>query len=201
MSDSDGSSGSAPGAGEVTRLLVAARGGEAGAAEQLFDLVYDDLRQLAARHVRSQRAGQGPSTTSLVHEVFLRLAHRGDLPFNDRTHFFAVCSRAMRQLVIDDARSRRAGKRGGGQPAVDLEAVAVAAPGPAMAHEELLALDTALGELEREAPRLAQVVEWHFFGGLTFGEIAAALGVSERTALRDWRAARALLHARLGGAA
>lgn len=183
--------------GEVTRLLAAARAGESGASERLFELVYDDLRELAARHVRSQRHGQGPSTTSLVHEAFLRLARRGDLPFNDRVHFFAVCSRAMRQIVIDEARARGAAKRGSGRPAEDIDAVAAAAPAPAASPEELLALDGALAKLEGEEPRLAQVVEWHFFGGLTFAEIAEALEVSERTVLRDWRTARALLHVRL----
>lgn len=198
MNDPDRPEEGAQQRGEVTRLLDAARAGDADASDRLFDLLYPELRQLAARHVRSARADQGPSATSLVHDVFLRLAQRGDLPFNDRTHFFAVCSRAMRQLVIDHARARQAGKRGGGQAAVDLEVVAVAAPGPAAAPEELLALDDALAGLEREEPRLAQVVEWHFYGGLTFPEIAAALELSERTVLRDWRAARALLHTRLG---
>jgi RNA polymerase sigma factor (TIGR02999 family) len=186
----------APG-GEVTRLLAAARGGDPGAAERVFDLVYDDMRQLAARHVRSARAGPGPSPTSLVHEAFLRLARRADLPFNDRAHFFAVISRAMRQIVIDDALARKTGKRGGGQPVADLEKVAVASPAPEAPPEDLLALDAALATLEAEEPRLAQVVEWHFFGGLTFFEIGESLAVSERTVARDWRAARALLHARL----
>ncbi len=197
MTESEGPTAVPAPAGEFTRLLAAARGGEAGASERLFELVYDDLRQLAARHVRSARPGHGPSTTSLVHEAFLRLARRGDLPFNDRVHFFAVVSRAMRQIVIDDARSRKAGKRGGGAPVIDLEKVAVAAPAPDAPPEDLLALDAALAILEAEEPRLAQVVEWHFFGGLTFLEIAESLDVSERTVLRDWRAARALLHIRL----
>jgi RNA polymerase sigma factor (TIGR02999 family) len=182
-------------AGEVTRLLAAARDGEAGAAERLFELVYDDLREIAARHVRTQR--QGPSSTSLVHEVFLRVARRGELAFNDRTHFFAVCSRAMRQVVIDEARARGAAKRGGPVAPAPLESVVIAAPASEAAPEELLALDGALSELEAAQPRLGRVVEWHFFGGLTFAEIGEALGVTERTVLRDWRAARALLHDRL----
>ncbi len=182
--------------GEVTRLLAAARAGDDGASGRLFELVYDDLRRIAARHLRGAR-GAGPSATSLVHEAFLRLARRDELPYADRVHFFAVASRAMRQIVIDDARNRRARKRGGGQAEVELDRVAVAAPGAASPVEELLALDVALTELERAEPRLARTVEWHFFGGLTFGEIAEAVGVSERTVLREWRAARALLHARL----
>jgi len=180
--------------GEVTRLLAAARAGDAAASGRLFELVYDDLRRLAARHVRGAR-NAGPSATSLVHEAFLRLNRRDELPYADRTHFFAVASRAMRQIVIDEARSRSAGKRGGGQANLDLDELQVAAP--ASPVEELLAIHDALTALEREEPRLAEVVEWHFFGGLTFGEIAEARGVSERTVLRDWRAARALLHGRL----
>ena len=139
----------------------------------------------------------GPSATSLVHEAFLRIAKRGDLPYADRTHFFAVASRAMRQIVIDDARGRKASKRGGGQADVDFEAIQVAAPAASAPVEDLLALDDALSRLEREAPRLAQTVEWHFFGGLTFQEIAEATDVSRRTVQRDWRAARALLHLEL----
>ncbi len=194
--EADGGERSTP--GEVTRLLAAARAGDTSASGRLFELVYGDLRQLAARHVRGAR-GAGPSPTSLVHEAFLRLARREELPYADRTHFFAVASRAMRQIVIDEARSRSAGKRGGGRAALALDDVAVAAPSAASSPEELLAIHDALSELEAEAPRLAEVVEWHFFGGLTFPEIAEARGVSERTVLRDWRAARALLHERLEG--
>lgn len=196
MTDPDGPSPAPPVAGEVTRLLAAARSGDEQASHRLFELVYGDLRRLAARHVRGAR-NSGPSATSLVHEAFLRMARHGELPFADRVHFFAVASRAMRQIVIDEARSRQALKRGGGEADVDLEAVVVAVPAAAAPIEEILAVHDALDELERDEPRLARTVEWHFFGGLTFDEIAAATGVSERTVTRDWRAARALLHARL----
>lgn len=190
----DGSDASGP--GEVTRLLAAARSGDPQASGRLFELVYDDLRRLAARHARGARAG-GPSATSIVHEAFLRLVRHERLPYADRAHFFAVASRAMRHIVIDDARGRSAGKRGGGRADADLDAVVVAAPAAATPIEELLALDAALTALAKDEPRLAETVEWHFFGGLTFVEIAEARGVSERTVLRDWRAARALLHAEL----
>jgi RNA polymerase sigma factor (TIGR02999 family) len=182
--------------GAVTRLLAAARQGDAEAPARLFEIVYADLRALAGRHVRGAR-NAGPSATSLVHEAFLRIARRGDLPYADRTHFFAVASRAMRQIVIDDARGRNASKRGGGRVDVDLEAIQVAAPAAATPVEVLLALDDALSRLESEAPRLAQTVEWHFFGGLTLSEIAEATDVARRTVQRDWRAARALLHLEL----
>jgi len=197
MSDIEEEEPPRPAPGEVTRLLAAARAGDAGASARLFELVYDDLRRLAARHVRGARGG--PSPTSLVHEAYFRLARRDELPFADRAHFFAVASRAMRQIVIDEARARSAGKRGGGLADLDVDELQVAAPPASSPVEELLAIHDALTVLEREEPRLAEVVEWHFFGGLTFGEIAEARGVSERTVLRDWRAARALLHARLEG--
>jgi RNA polymerase sigma factor (TIGR02999 family) len=180
---------------EITLLLAAARGGEPDAAQRLFALVYQDLRRLAARHLGDRR---GLGATSLVHEAFLRLARHGSLPYEDRRHFFAVASRAMRQIVIDNARARQADKRGGGVAALDVDgADAQAALSTASGPAEVLRVDAALGELERDEPGLAEIIEWHFFGGLTFAEIAEALAVSERTVLRRWRAARALLHARL----
>lgn len=196
VSDFDPSAKAPADAGAVTRLLAAAREGDSAAPGKLFEIVYADLRALAGRHVRGAR-NAGPSATSLVHEAFLRIAKRGDLPYADRTHFFAVASRAMRQIVIDDARGRKASKRGGGQADVDFEAIQVAAPAASAPIEDLLALDDALSRLEQAAPRLAQTVEWHFFGGLTFSEIAEATDVSRRTVQRDWRAARALLHLEL----
>jgi RNA polymerase sigma factor (TIGR02999 family) len=190
--------GEVPG-GEVTRLLAEARAGDRAAADRLFALVYDDLHRLAARHARSGDA-RAHRTTSLVHEVYLRLDRDGRLPYNDRTHFFAVASRAMRQIVIDDARSRLTRKRGQGVVDRSLddigEGLVGAAPQP-LAVEELLALDGALGRLEAAAPELARTVEWHFFGGMTFGEIARAQEVSERTVMRHWRTARAFLQGEL----
>jgi RNA polymerase sigma factor (TIGR02999 family) len=184
-----------PAHGEITALLAAARAGAPDAARRLFSLVYDDLRSLAARHVR-EAAGHG--ATSLVHEAFLRFTRQGTLPYEDRLHFFAAASRAMRQVVIDDARARHADKRGGGAGVVELtEAERLEAPAGRAAAAEVLRVDQALGEMERTEPELARIVEWHFFGGLTFAEIADALGVSERTALRQWRVARAVLHTRL----
>jgi RNA polymerase sigma factor (TIGR02999 family) len=187
--------GRAESAGEFTVLLEAARAGDEQGMRALFGAIYEDLRRLAGRHARA--ASPGPGATSLVHELFVRLARRGELAFADRGHFFAVMARALRQIVLDDVRARGAGKRGAGRPALDVTEVAAYAPAGAAAPEELLALDDALRRLAREQPRLAETVEWHFFGGLTFGEIAEARGVSERTVLRDWRSARALLHASL----
>ena len=187
--------------GEVTQLLQAARSGDRAATDRLFAVVYQDLHRLAARHLRGADA-RGHHTTSLVHEAYLRLDRDGRLPYNDRTHFFAVASRAMRQIVIDDARSRLTAKRGKGVAASSLDdvvevAAVSGADGGRMPIEDLLALDEALSKLEADEPQLAQTVEWHFFGGLTFAEIASAREVSERTVLRHWRTARALLQAGL----
>ena len=175
---------------EVTMLLRLAREGDEGAAGKLYELVYADLRHIAQRHLRGGRDPAAPHTTSLVHEAYLRLARPEANDFRDRVHFFAVASRAMRQLLIDHARKRHAGKRGGGEIAIELSAVEIAG------HDrssELLAVDEALKRLEAFDPRLAQVVQWRFFGGLTELEIAGALGMSERTVKRDWRRARAFL--------
>lgn len=182
-------------------LLARAAAGDGDALRQLFDELYDDLRTLAHRHARRSGGGDaaaGPSATSLVHEVFLRVARRGQLAASDRAHFFAIVSRAMRQVVIDRARGRLADRRGGGAV---LEPLGADTPLPAgtASIEEVLAIDAALERLALEAPRMGRIVEWHFFGGLTFHEIAEALDVSERTVHLDWRAARALLHHQLGG--
>jgi RNA polymerase sigma factor (TIGR02999 family) len=179
---------------ELTQLLQRARAGDGGAAGKLYDLVYSDLRQIAQRHLRGSRDANAPQTTSLVHEVYLRLARPDGNDFQDRAHFFAVASRAMRQILIDHARKRLAGKRGGGEIAIDLGGIDVAAEDRS---DELLAVDEALKQLEQIDPRLAQVVEWRFFGGLTEQEIGDALNLSERTVKRDWRKARAFLQVEL----
>ena len=193
------------GIGEITALLEAARAGDAGAAGRLFEAVYADLRRLAAGQ-RRRLPGEGAhQTTSLVHEAYLRLTRHGALPFESRGHLLAVAARAMRQIVIDDARARATTKRGSGRPPVSLDdvvetGIAGGAGGAGEPEiEELLALDRALERLEGEDARLARTIEWHFFAGLTFAEIAESTGVSERTVQRDWRAARALLHDFMAG--
>jgi RNA polymerase sigma factor (TIGR02999 family) len=157
-----------------------------------------DLRRIAQHHL----AGAGPEAaraTSLVHEVYLRLARGDALALNDRSHFFAVASRAMRQIVIDHVRSRRAEKRGGGLEPVPLDsAVQAVACGR---DEELLMLDAALDRLGDVDARLAQVVELRFYGGLELEEMARLTGLSDRTLRRDWRKARAFLYRELTGTA
>lgn len=189
MAPADGTT--QPPGGAVTALLRSARAGDPAAAEELFALVYADLKRVARRQLVGQRPGETISATVLVHEAFLRLAKPGALEQNDRQHFFAVASRAMRQILVDHARRKSAEKRGGGRLAVELDEGRLVADDART--EELLAVDAALERLAALDPRLAQVVEWRFFGGLTLEEIGAALGLTERTIKRDWRKARAFL--------
>lgn len=180
---------------EITLLLGDARKGSALAQERLYAHVYRELHRLAERQLRGDREHGG--ATSLVHEAFFKLS-RAPTEFNDRQHFFATAARAMRQILIDRARERQAERRGGGVRAQTLDGVAleVSAGGH---DEELLALNQALDQLAEFDPRLAQVVEMRFFGGLELSEIAPLLEVSERTLKRDWRRARAFLYQTLSG--
>jgi RNA polymerase sigma factor (TIGR02999 family) len=184
---------------EVGRLLAAVRAGDRAAEARLLELVYADLKRIAHRHLRGRGRGETLQTTALVHEAYVRLARPALSDFNDRIHFLAVSSRAMRQILIDRARARATVKRGSGLAPLDLESHDPAAP---ERGEDLLALDGALSELEQLEPRLGRVVEMRFFGGMTAEETGEVLGVSDRTVKSDWRKARAFLEARLaaGGA-
>ncbi len=184
---------------EVTALLAAARDGDRAARDRLFALVYDELKRIARRQLAGTGLDGTLATTALVHEAYLRLAGPAAGPgFKDRVHFFAVAARAMRQILIDHVRSRQAAKRGGGAVLVELDTGWMGEQ-PSTDAAELLALDEALTRLERLSPRLGQVVELRFFGGLTFPEIGEAMALSDRTVERDWRKARAFLYAELGG--
>ena len=181
--------------GDVTRLLLAWRQGDAAAPRELFALVYDELARAGALPV-----APGPrrvsSATGLVHEAYLKLVEHSRLDVRDRGYFFALASRAMRQVLIDRARRRVADKRGGSSPAAMLDEGAVSADARI---EDLLALDEALSRLEGLDPRLARLVEARFFAGLSVEETAEALEISPRTVKRDWNKARALLHRDLRG--
>ena len=181
----------------ITELLLAYRSGEQEAYDRLFPLVYEHLRAVAHAQLRRERAGHTLSTTALVHEAYLKLADLARLDVRDRAHFLGVAARAMRQVLVSYARGHRAEKRGGGLEPVDLDAAEVAVEERA---EVLIALDEALTRLGALSPRLAQVVECRFFGGLTEEETAQVLGVAERTVRRDWVKARGWLHAELAGA-
>lgn len=179
---------------EITRLLQSARGGDRSALDRLLPLVYRELHELAHRRLGSHGRRDVLDTTVLVHEVYLKLHAQTSLLLDDRRHFFAVAAMAMRQIVIDHARRRAAGKRGGGLERVDLDHTQVPVEDRAA---ELLEMEDALRHLESLDPRLGQVVELRFFGGLSTEESAEVLGVTARTVKRDWRKARAFLYALL----
>ena len=160
-------------------------------------LVYAELRAIAARHLGSERPGHTLQPTALVNEAYLRLRGLAGVPWHDRTHFFAIASRIMRRLLVDQARGRMAQKRGADVPKVVVHEGFRDAMEPAMDAAELIDLDRALDELAAESPRLARLVELRFFSGLPIEEASSLLGCSPRTAKRDWAFARAWLLNRL----
>lgn len=176
---------------DVTRLLEAARRGDPKALDELYPLVYDDLHGVAHRALRGERPGDTLNTTALVHEAYLKLHGSSSFDPVDRRHFFAVASRAMRQIIVDHARRRTAEKRGGSRERVDLDAATIASMDSGGA---ILALEEALRKLGEFDERLVRVVELRFFGGLSVEETADVLDVDPRTVKRDWRKARALLY-------
>lgn len=179
---------------QITRLLKAHREGERDAFDRLVGIVYAELKMMARRELGRGRP-EGLRTTALVHEAYVRLAEPGSVDWDDRRHFFGIAARAMRQIVVDEARRGRALKRGGGLGTWTLD-------GREIPIEEqsgaVLAIDEALERLERIEGRLVKVVECRFFADLTFDETAAALGVSRRTVERDWAKARGWLRRALG---
>jgi len=178
-------------AADITQLLIAAREGRDGALDRLLPSVYEHLRAIARHRMASQTPGGTLSTTALVHEVYLKLFDRNRLEFQDRRHFFAVAARAMRQIVVDHARRRRAQKRGGGVKPLPIDDLGFVAD---ERIDDWLSLDEALSRLKELDGRLASVVELRFFGGLSVEEVADVLEVDPRTIKRDWRKARALLY-------
>jgi RNA polymerase sigma factor (TIGR02999 family) len=179
---------------DVTELLAALSAGRTEAMDEIMPVIYQELRQLAHRHLDRERPGHTLSTTALVHEAYLKLVKIDRVEWKDRTHFLAIASRAMRRILIDHARTRTRDKRGGTRRRVSLEQ----AFNIADAHtEDLLALDDALTRLEEKNERQARVIEYRFFGGLSLEETAAALGVSVATVKRDWALTRAWLNAEL----
>ncbi len=185
---------------EITRVLADLREGRSGAADRLMELLYDRLRAMAGGLLRGQRPGHTLQPTALVHEALARLLGAGHVEFNDRAHFLAACAVAMRRILADHARRRRALKRGGaaaGRERVTLENIETPSGRDQI---EVLALDEALTELAARSARQARIVEYRFFAGMTMPEIAGALGLSTTTVEDDWRMARAWLAARLAEA-
>ena len=187
----------------VVRLLEELRDGEAAALDELFALLYDELRQLAQRQRRRWRGDETLNTTALVHEAYVKLVGQARIAAESRAHFLALAARAMRHILCNYARDRRTQKRGGGLEHVQLDESGSDAGRSRFSpeqSEELVALDEALRRLEQVDPRQGRVVECRFFGGLTIEETAAALGVSPRTVKRDWAMAQAWLHRELAAA-
>ena len=182
---------------DTTRLLQEARAGEPEANERLFAHLYDDLHALARLRLHAYKPDATLGTTGLVHESFLRLIDRGRVTPADRKHFMALAAQAMRYVLVDRARARQRQKRGGGQLAVSLDDVALVAEERAA---DLLALDEALDRLRAENERLAEIVEYRFFGGFTYAEIAELTGRSDTTCERDWARARLWLYETIRGA-
>lgn len=176
---------------EVTRILAAARQGDAAAARLLLPLVYDELRRLAAARLAHEAPGQTLQPTALVHEAYLRLVGDEDAArWHDRGHFFAAAAEAMRRILIEAARRKRGPQAGGRLVRRELDVDQTAAPDRS---EDLLALDEALERLSAIEPRAAEVVKLRYFAGLTLEQAAMALGISARTADADWAYARAWL--------
>lgn len=176
---------------EITALLRAAVGGDRLAADQAYALLYADLRRLARSRLRQSGEMTLLDTTALVHESFLRLNGGRALDFPDRHHFLGYAAKVMRAVVVDVVRARLAERRGGDSEHVTLQTTVVDAS--ASHGDEVLRVHEALDELAALEPRLAQVVELRYFGGLSEAEVAASLGVTERTVQRDWQKARMLL--------
>ena len=180
--------------GDVTRLLAAMAAGDRTAFDDLLPLVYDELREIAHRHLRGERVGQTLATTDLVHEAYFSLVGIDRVNWSDRAHFLAVAARAMRRVLINRAEARGAQKRGGDrqQAALDVDALPAELP-----DDQLLALDEALRLLEARNERYGRIVECRFFAGMSIEETASVLSISSATVKRDWVLARAWLHREL----
>ena len=185
-----------PESADITALLAEAEGGSRAAADRILPLVYPELRAIAHRHLRGERADHTLDTGALVHEAYLKLVDQSGVAWRSRAHFLGVAAVAMRRILITYAHARNAQKRGGGAEVLTLVEGQVAREART---DQLIALDEALDRLAQASERQARVVELSFFGGLTQPEIAEVLGVSESTVRRDWRLARAWLTLALRG--
>jgi len=183
-----------PGPHQATQILNAISDGDASAAGRLLPLVYEELRALAGSRFRGQPSDHTLQPTALVHEAFLRMIDQSSVQWHSRAHFVAVAATAMRQILTDHARRKRADKRGGGQQRIGLDGVS----GDAGREIDVVALDDALERLAQLDPRRHRVVELRYFGGLSVEDVASLLGVSVTTVEADWRGARAWLSVQLG---
>lgn len=181
---------------EITQLLAEWSEGNQAALDQLYPLVYNELRRLAHGYLRRERKGHTLQTTALINEAYLRLVDQKQVHWANRSHFFGISAQIMRRILIDHARRYDYAKRGGGAQRISLDEAAVVAK---QRGQALLMLDEALKSLAKIDPRRSQVVELRYFGGLNNEEIAGVLKISENTVTRDWNMARAWLYQELSG--
>jgi RNA polymerase sigma factor (TIGR02999 family) len=181
---------------EITQLLAEWSEGNQAALDQLYPLVYNELRRLAHGYLRRERKGHTLQTTALINEAYLRLVDQKHVHWANRSHFFGISAQIMRRILIDHARRYDYAKRGGGAQRISLDEAAVVAK---QRGRTLLLLDEALKSLAKIDPRRSQVVELRYFGGLNNEEIAGVLKISENTVMRDWNMARAWLYQELSG--
>lgn len=179
----------------ITHLLKEWSDGDRRALDELTPLVYEELRQQAARYLRKERPGHTLQTAALINEVYLRLIDAKDVQWQNRAHFFAIAANLMRRILVDHARKRDAEKRGGSQIRLTLDEALAISKEPEV---DLLAIDEALDRLAAIDEQQARVVELRFFSGLTVEETATALGISPKTVKRDWSVARAWLRRETG---
>jgi RNA polymerase sigma factor (TIGR02999 family) len=181
---------------EVTRILRRIAGGHRDDLDRLITVVYDELRALARGHLRRERPDHTLQPTALVHEVFLRLVNQRELAWHDRAHFFGAASELIRRILVDHARARASGKRGGERQRLTLSATDAAEPADGV---DLIALDDALQHLAAIDERQARIVELRYFGGLTVPEVADLLEIGRRTVDREWCVARTWLYRTMTG--
>lgn len=179
---------------EVTEILRNWREGEPDASERLFPLVYDELKRQARKYLSRERRDHTLQPTALVHEAYLKMVNQNSFVAENRTHFYAVASRLMRQILVDHARAHKAEKRGGAAQRFSIEDLQIL---PEQSAADLLELNEALQKLESIDERKCRVVDMRFFGGLKENEIAEVLGVNEKTVRRDWQFAKLWLYREL----
>ena len=176
---------------EVSQLLLDWSNGDQSALDKVMPIVYQELHRLAHHYMRKERAGHTLQTTALVNEAYLRLADYKQMRWQSRTHFFAVAAQVMRRILVENARSKKFAKRGGGAQQISLEETALVS---AERSAEVIAVHEALTDLESWDPRKGRIVELRFFGGLSIEETAEVLKISPTTVQREWRSAKAWLH-------
>jgi RNA polymerase sigma factor (TIGR02999 family) len=183
---------------EVSQLLREWSKGDQAALDKVMPIIYQELHRLAHHYMRKERAGHTLQTTALVNEAYMRLADYKKMRWQSRAHFFAVAAQVMRRILVEQARSRKLVKRGGGVPTVSLDEAAIVSHGRSA---EVIAVDEALTDLESWDPRKSKIVELRFFGGLSIEETAEVLKVSATTVQREWRSAKAWLYQAIRGRA